>query len=264
MRVLDRVLGGRWLGVVAWRSPALERRVVAGVHRADLFPTTKAVGRIESVHQTIVECQLENITVGVRGQRLAADGASTLLTVVPEGSIVKRGDVLAELDSSDYEELLRLQIMTVERAKADKLQADLNLDIARMAVREFLEGVVQETTEDFEGRILLARSDLERAVDRLAWSRRMKEKGYIPPAVVTADAFRKAQMAVALEQQQGAFEVFKKYTAPRTRLELEGAVKGAEAIAEYQKLRVQRHLERLALLEKQVANCTVRALTTAW
>ncbi len=87
----------------------------------------------------------------------------------------------------------------------------------------------------------------------------MKDKGYIAPATVIADEFRRAQMTVSLEQQQGAYNVFKKYTIPRTRLELEGAVKGAIAIAEYQQLRVQRHVERLALLEKQVANCTIRA-----
>jgi HlyD family secretion protein len=248
-------------GWLRWqtRRPASEHRATAGVKRADLFPTTKATGRLESTHQTIVECQLENIAVGIRGQRLSSDGASTLLTVVPEGTIVKRGDVLATLDSADFDEMLRLQQITVLRAKADKLQGDLDLDIAKMAVREFLEGTVQETIEDYEGRIFLARSDLERAADRLAWSRRMNDKGYIPAATVTADAFRKAQMTVSLEQQQGAYQVFKKYTVPKTRLELEGAVKGAIAIAEYQQLRLQRHLARLALIEKQLANCTIRA-----
>ncbi len=159
--VVSLAVGGglRW----QTRRPVSDRRATAGVKRADLFPTTKASGRLESVHQTIVECQLENIAVGVRGQRLSTDGASTLLTVVPEGTIVKRGDVLAVLDSADYEELLRLQQISVERAKADKLQADLNLDIAKMAVREFLEGTVQETIEDYEGRIFLrARISSER------------------------------------------------------------------------------------------------------
>jgi HlyD family secretion protein len=266
---------GRWLllgcavsvivaSVIGWecqrdRRAVADRYMTAGVRRMSLFPTTKASGRVESGKRTIIECRLENLTVGVRGQRLAASGASTLLSVIPEGTMVKRGDVLAVLDSADYEELLRVQRITLERAVADKTQADLVLDVARMALREFVEGSMKENTEDFEGRILLARSDLERAVDRLAWSRRMNEKGYLPAATVAADAFRKAQVALSLEQQQSAYDVFKKYTAPKTMRELEGAVKGAEAILEYQQLRLSRNRDRLAQLERQVANCTIRS-----
>ena len=236
-----------------------ERYITQGVQRADLFPTRLASGRVESGKRTIIECQLENIAVGVRGQRLTSAGASVLLSVIPEGSVVKRGDVLAVIDSSEYEELLRLQQITLERARADKLQADLNVDIARLAVREFEEGTVRETNQDFEGKIILARSDLERAIDRLNWSRRMNEKGYTPAAVVTSDKFRVDQLAVALRQQESAYAVFKKYTAPKTSRELEGAEQGARATLEYQGLRLARQLDRLTTLEKQVKRCTIRA-----
>jgi HlyD family secretion protein len=250
--------------VIAWvcsnsRRTVADRYLTAGVRRADLFPTTKASGRVESAKRTIIECRLENITVGVRGQRLAASGASTLLSVIPEGTMVKRGDVLAVLDSADYEEMLRVQRITLERAQSEKTQAVLDVDIAKLAVREFLEGTVRATTEDFETRIFLARSDLERAIDRLDWSQRMHGKGYLPKATVAADAFRKAQMAVALEQAQSAYDVYKKYTTQRITRELQGAVKGAEAILDYQQLRLARNQQRLNQLEKQVENCTIRS-----
>ena len=236
-----------------------DRYLTHGVQRADLFPIRLASGHVESGKRTVIECQLENIAVGVRGQRLTASGASVLLSVIPEGSVVKRGDVLAVLDSSDYEELLRLQQITAERAKADKLQADLNVEIARLAVREFKEGTARETNQDFEGKIFLARSDLERAIDRLNWSRRMNQKGYIPAAIVTSDKFRVDQMELALRQQESAYAVFKKYTGPKTARELEGAEQGARATLEYQGLRLERQLGRLTTLEKQVERCTIRA-----
>ena len=65
--------------------------------------------------------------------------------------------MLAVLDSSDYEELLRLQRITLERSTADNLQAELDLEIAKLAVREFQEGTMRETIQDFEGKIFLAR-----------------------------------------------------------------------------------------------------------
>ena len=36
------------------------------------------------------------------------------------------------------------------------MQAKLDLEIAKLAVREFEEGTVRETIEDFEGKIFLA------------------------------------------------------------------------------------------------------------
>jgi HlyD family secretion protein len=236
-----------------------ERYDTVNVRRADLFPTRSASGRVESSKRTIIECQLENIAVGVRGQSLAAGGASVLLTVIPEGTSVKQGDVLATLDSSGYEELLRLQQITLERARADHQQAELDVEIAKLAVREFVDGTMNEAVQDFEGKILLARSDLERAIDRLNWSRRMSKNGYVPAAVVTSDEFKKEQAAVVLKRQESAYGVFKRYTSAKTVRVLEGAVKGASSILEYQDLRLKRNEDRLISLEKQVRNCTIRA-----
>jgi HlyD family secretion protein len=254
-------LAGVGFGWMHWheRKPPGERYDTVNVRRADLFPIRTASGRLESGKRTIIECKLENIAVGIRGQNLAAGGASVLLNVIPEGTFVKQGDVLATLDSSDYEELLRLQRITLERARADHQQAELDVEIARLAVREFEEGLMAETLQDFEGKILLGRADLERAVDRLNWSRRMNGKGYIPAAVVTSDEFKKQQAALLLSQQEVAYALFKKYTGPKNLQVLKGAVTGAGSILEYQDLRLRRNEYRLASLEKQVENCTIRA-----
>ncbi len=264
-RILIPVLGftallGVVFGWMHWHDgKAAERYLVGDVCRSDLFPTLSASGRVESGKRTVIKCELENVTVGVRGQRIMAGGASILLSVIPEGSQVKRGDVLAVLDSSDYEELLRTQTISVERAKADLVQAQLDHEIAELAVREFKEGLMPETITDFEGRLFLARSELERATDRLNWCLRMKEKGYVAASTVSAEAYRKAQLTLSLAREDSAAELFKKFTAPRTIRELEGAVKGAAVMLEYQQLRHKRHVERLASLERQVDHCTIRA-----
>jgi HlyD family secretion protein len=252
------VAGFIWMGWHTRKSPA-ERFLTTGVRRANLFPTLTATGRVESSKKTVIACELQDIGVGVRGRRLEATGASVLLSVIPEGTSVKQGDVLAVLDSSDYEELLRLQRIEVERAEADKKQAELNVDVAKLALREFVEGTMQETSEEFEGRILLARSDLERAADRLSWCRRMKDKGYVPAALVSSEAYKKSQTELALTQQEAAYELFKKFTAPKNTKILTGGVTAAERILQYQELRLKRQRARLALLEKQVENCTIRA-----
>jgi len=254
------LVGGIAFGWMQFRDRRLaDRYLVGDVRRTDLFPTLSASGRIESGKRTVIKCELENVTVGVRGQRIMAGGASILLSVIPEGSQVKQGDVLAVLDSSDYEELLRTQQISVERAKADLVQARLDHEVAELSVREFKEGLMRETFEDFEGRLFLARSELERASDRLNWCLRMKEKGYVAASAVSAEAYRKAQLALSVAREDSAFQLFKKFTAPRTIRELEGAVNGAAVMLEYQQLRHKRHVERLASLQTQVEHCTIRA-----
>jgi HlyD family secretion protein len=251
---------GGAVGWAHWRARRpLEQYLIGDVRRADLFPMLTATGRLESGKRTVIKCELENIAVGVRGQRLIAGGAAILLSVVPEGTQVKRGDVLAVLDSSDYEELARTQRISVERAKADLVQAQLDHEIAGLAVREFKDGLMRETITEFEGRLFLARSELERANDRLTWSRNMKKKGYVAASTVSGEEYRTAQLALNLAREESAFELFKKFTAPKTIRELEGAVKGAQVMLEYQQLRNRRHVQRLAALETQVERCTIRA-----
>ena len=149
--------------------------------------------------------------------------------------------------------------MTVERARADHNQAKLDFEIAKLAVKEFQEGLMQETIKDFERRVSLARSDQERWRDRLEWSRRMKGKGYVSAGQVSNEALSHAKAVFALNQERAAYELFMHWTAPRTLKELENAVLGAEATLNYQQSRLTRHLGRQAKLEKMVELCTIRA-----
>ncbi|MGP0069637.1 MAG: efflux RND transporter periplasmic adaptor subunit [Isosphaeraceae bacterium] len=253
--------GGAGFGWVRYqhRKPPIERYETTGVRRANLFPTLMASGRVESAKRTVIECQLENVAVGVRGQRVYAGGASTLISVVEDGTFVKSGDILAVLDSSDYEELLRVQKISVERAHADRLTAELDHEIARLAVMEFREGTMQETLEDFQRRLTLARSDLERAKDRLNWTHGMKAKGYVSASTVATDEYTVAQADEKLKQEESASLVFQKYSAPKTIRELEGGVQTTAATLQYEQLRSDRQNARLRMLERQVEACTIRA-----
>jgi len=240
-------------------QPPRERYQVADVRRADLFPKRSAGGRVESSKKTVIECELERFTIGIRGIPMAGGGASTLLSIVPDGSEVKKGDVLAVLDSSDYEELLLQQKITVERVQADYRQAELNYEVANLAAIEFREGTMEDTRKDMLGRLALAQSDLDRATIRLNWSKRMFQKGYVPKAQLTSDEYTQSACLVNLARQRTAHEIYFRYEAPKTLRQLEGQVKMAEANLKHQELRRNRMNERLALLEKQLALCTIRA-----
>ena len=87
----------------------------------------------------------------------------------------------------------------------------------------------------------------------------MGSKGYLAAAMVSAEEFKQSQTLLSLTEQESAFELFKKYTASKTSKVLRGAVTAAETTLSYHTLRRARNRERLALMEKQVKNCTIRA-----
>jgi len=239
--------------------PLAERYQFAPVSRTVLGGSMTAMGTLQSSKRTVIECELENIAIGVAGRRLAAGGASILIDVIPDGSLVKKGDVLAQLDSSEYEELLRQQQITVERARADHRQAELDLEVAKLAVVEYQDGVMNETLKDHQRLIALAESELTRSKDRLDWTLRMSEKGYASKSQVVGEQQNYARALFAMEQQVGARKLFERYSAPRRVHELKGVVISREASLRHRSNQLRLSLERLEKLEKQVELCTIRA-----
>lgn len=253
-------VAGSWRNSRAKSTPPRERYDVVDVRRIDLFPKRSAGGQLQSSKRTVIECELERLHVGIRGGgSLTASGASTLLSIVPDGSQVKKGDVLAVLDSSDYEEMLLQQRVTVERVQADYRQTELTLEVAKLALVEYRDGTVQDTRREMLGKLALAESDLERSGIRLAWTKRMNDKGYAPKSQVASDQYALSVNRVSLARQKTAFDLFFRYQAPKNLRQLEGEIKMAEANLGYQSLRRKRMLDRLALLEKQLELCTIRA-----
>jgi HlyD family secretion protein len=237
------------------RRPLWQRCRYTPVSRADLRPVLNAAGRLESSKRTIIRCQIENIT----GSGSAGGGASTVLSVLPAGTPVKTGDVLATLDGSTYEEMYRQQLITVEQAKASHLQAQLDHEIALLAVREYRDGTVHETLRSMEASITLARADLARASDHLDWTKRMRQKGYCSPAQIATDQHTVAQLSFSLERQLMSLDLFKRFTEPKMLKTLQKQVAAAETSLANETLRLQRQLDRLAMLKTQVERCIIRA-----
>ncbi len=240
-------------------APARTSLATSPARPTVLSVTMTAGGQVDSSKRTVIECELEAMAIGVQGQSVASSGASTLLSIVDDGSEVKKGDILAVLDASDYEEMVRTQTMNVDRARADRRQAELTLEVAELAVGEYRDGLMEQTLEAMEGQIALAKADKQRAADRLAWSRRMIGKGYISQGQLSTEEFALLRQGYAIQQGMTALRIFRDFGAPMWLKVLDSDVKGAEAILNYQDRRVQRHEERLAKLKLQVDHCTIRA-----
>jgi len=223
------------------------------VSRMDLDTTLLAGGDLMSVQQTAVTCEVEDLA-GADG------GAGTLiLSIVPNGATVKRGDVLCVLDSSAFDEVLRLEKIEVENARGDHRQAELTLESARIALREYRDGIVRQRMKESEGKLAMLRADLERQRDYVAWAERMHAKGYFARARVLGARQELDRLAHEQSVAEQEDRVFRDFTAPKEIRQLESEIEGGQATFEYQSARLKAHEERLAMLLKQAEKYTLRA-----
>jgi HlyD family secretion protein len=226
------------------------------VRRMDLDTTLLAGGDLMPVKQTTVTCEVEDLDRGPYG---GGDAGTLILSIIPDGATVKKGDVLCVLDSSGYTERVRQEQIEVEDARSDHRQAELTLETARIALREYREGRVFQRTKELETRLALLHSDFERQREYVAWADRMLEKGYFSRAPVLSARQALDRIAQDRSVAEHEFRVFRLYTAPREIRELGSQIEGAQATFGYQSMRLKAHEERLAFLRKQVEKFTIRA-----
>ncbi len=186
-------------------------------------------------------------------------GSSTVISLIPEGSEVKKGDVLAKLDASTYEEMLRQQAIVVEQAKASYLQAQLDHEISKIALREYLEGLVKETEQQMEAAIAMAKANVTTSAERLEWTKKMKSKGYASIAQIQTDQQTYMTSDLALQQQLTAYDLFKRFTMPKTRMTLEADITTTQTTLDSEQVKLNRQQERFALLRRQVGRCSIKA-----
>ena len=202
-------------------------------------------GSLESSQNMDVYCQVE--------------GGTTIIRIEPEGTKVKKGEIICELDSAALKRQLINQRITTKSAEANFLNAKLTREVAEIAVREYVEGVYVQELATVEGEIKLAESDLMRAEDRLDWARRMFEKGYVSMATKVSEElnFKKAQFT--LEQAQSKKNVLVKYTREKTIKELESEVKKANSDELAKQATWELEKGKESKLETQIKNCTLIA-----
>ncbi len=109
-------------------------------------------GNLESQQTEKMTCEVES----VGGERMGQVGTQ-ILFIVPNGSSVKKNDLLVELDAAPLKERLDLQFLTLQRAEAEMIQANSKFD----------NQITQNETNlaEAELKVALCKLDLESYVD---------------------------------------------------------------------------------------------------
>ena len=187
------------------------------------------------------------------------EGRAVVVSSRPDGARVDNGDIVCELDPTDLKDRLATQEIVVRGAEADVHGARIAHEVAVMAVVEYRDATLKGDLAAAQAEIKLAESDLSRAEDKLDWSRRMFQKGYVSLAEKNTEEFAIKRVQLGLEEAQSKLKVLVDYSKERTIKVLLGGVETARAreLAKQAELEQARSAERS--LAHQIARCKVAA-----
>lgn len=193
-------------------------------------------GTIQAREQIIIKSEVE--------------GRTTILSLVEEGTHVKKGDLLVELDSSQLldekiDQQIRVQnaeaafirarenlAVAENQAQSDVDKAELVFEFAKQDLKKYQEGEYQNERKELESRITLAKQELQTAEEKLKWSQKLYEKEYISQTELQVDELSAHRNKLDLELAENNLQLLEDFTHPRRLAELESDVKQAEMALE--------------------------------
>ena len=178
-----------------------------------------------------------------------------IVSVIPEGTFVKKGQLVCELDVSEIEDRLDEQKLSVENAafavsqateslKITKSQndslikaAELKVEFAKTDLSKYVEGDWPQLKRDAETAILTAKEKLSIDQDSLSWSQKLAAEGFETDKKVESDKYTALQSKVRLEQAEESLRLLQKYDYPKLLRQFEANLE--EVVADLERVKTQ-------------------------
>jgi HlyD family secretion protein len=273
-----------WFGATWWLPGRKDAEVLTAVaSRGDLVITVSDRGELESSQSVQMLCEVE--------------GGGKLVTIVPEGTPVKKGDEVAVFDTDALQKGINEQEVKWEQAEGKEQSARGELEvqknkaegeIAKADLAFILAKIDLEAYEDEEGEykveldkreaaLSLARKEEKEAEDNLDFNRSLVKKGFAQLEQMRAIELNMEAKRFAAQQLAADLTMFKKFTKLRKLTELRAKAEDAKrelertrksqaaatqkAENELQAAQKTAALERgqLARLRRQLDKCVVMA-----
>lgn len=192
--------------------------------------------------------------------RSEIEGRSTILWLIPEGTVVQAGEKVAELDASSLvnnrvqqdiavqnadaayikaEESLRIQ--EIQNA-SDIAKAQQQLEFARLDLERYLQGDMAQKQKQADEDIKLAQQEEQRAKDKLDWSERLFEREFVQRTEVEADRLSYERANITLDRALRSKDLLHRFDIPKQRAVFDAAVVEAERDLERTRLQAASRL----------------------
>ncbi len=215
------------------------------VQRGEMLVTVTEDGNVESAKNVEIKCQVA--------------GGSSILSIVKDGSQVKQGEKLVELDASQLDDQINAQKITYEKARSALVQAEKDFLVAEISVKEYLEGTFKKELQDAQAQITIAEENLRTSRNMLQHSQRMFRKGYISTLELEGQQFSVQRSQLELDSARTAKDVLENFTKVKMIEDLQSKVETAKAKLESEKAAFALEESRLKRLEDQKGFCVIHA-----
>jgi HlyD family secretion protein len=183
-------------------------------------------------------------------------GRTTLIRVVPDGSVVKKGEIVGQLDSAALRDALINQKITTAAAKAIFQNATLAREDTDSALKSYRADLAPREQRELEEETKVAKLELTVAEEELKTAKSVGGK--------TELALKQSELAVvrarlAQQKAENRLHIFTQYTKDRTIKELALKRETAHSIELAKGATWELETSKEKKLEKQIAACILVA-----
>lgn len=193
--------------------------------------TTTAVGELEAKRNVELRNPLED--------------TATIVTIVEEGSAVRAGDVLIQLNSDPIKTRVDEETLRVESGRAELVaaqnsydiqvnenasrlrDAQLKVELAEIALRQWEEGDLKKRLQSLDLEINRATLELDRLAEKLLNSEEVYAAGYMSKDERDRDEVAYIQAIAAYKDANLALDVYEQYEVVADRKQKESDVQSA-------------------------------------
>ncbi len=206
-------------------------------------------GDIESSSNNEVKCEVKG-----RG------GSGTpILTVIAEGTLVKKGDVLCQLDSSALDQEAKSQRIVVSTAESTVISSEAAVNKAVIARQEYLEGTFLTERKLILSEIAVAQQTLRRTELSLQSAERLAAKGTLKPLQIEAEQYAVENAKNTLESAESRLKVLDELTRAKMLVQFDADIETTKAKLESDKSVLIEEKSKLEEIQTQIKACKIVA-----
>lgn len=248
--LLSAVGGGAWYYFSGPNEELdLSSLITQTATRASFDHIVLEQGEIESSRNTEITCRVKS-----------RDG-TPILWVVDEGTLVKAGDKLVELDQTDLDTRLKTQKIAVITARAEVTTAEALVEQAKISREEYLKGLYMTEERAILSEIAIAEQNLRIAKLTIQSSQRLVAKGLVKSLQLDADRFAVANAINKKEAEVSKLEVLRELTRAKMLVQFDSDIEAAEAKLSAARSELLEKDNEMAEIVAQLEYCVIYAPT---
>jgi RND family efflux transporter MFP subunit len=196
------------------------------------------------------------------------EGQSTIVQIVKEGTFVKKGETLVELDSSEIRQKIEDSTLDQQKSDADLVTArelrsiqesenaanleaaEVEVELAKLALKQYVEGTYVQELADAETAVKMAETTLKNKEEDLTQTRALYGKGFVTGADVKQDELEVIEAQNTLASNKMKLKVLKEYTYPSELAEKKSKLVQSEQLLERVKKKNASQLAKVIADEK--------------